>query len=98
MIFDDIKSKSVDKFAEWLDKYGMFDNSPWMEWFDKKYCNKCEPVMCRYKDSKSEIPCSWCELENKCKFFPNLDHTPDNKDIIKMWLESEMDEECKEKE
>lgn len=98
MIFNDIQSKNIDEFAEWLDKYGAFDGSPWMKWFDEKFCSKCKPVMCHCRDSKDEIPCSWCELEKKCKFFTNLDHTPDNKDIIKMWLESEIDEECKEKE
>ena len=88
-VFDGMKSKNIDEFAEWLDKYGQFDGSSWMEWFDSNYCSKCEPIMCHYKVSEIEIPCSWCELNDKCKYFPDMDHSPDNKDIIKMWLESE---------
>ena len=41
-IFESIKSKNIDEFTEWLDKYGAFDGSPWIEWFDKTYCQKCE--------------------------------------------------------
>ena len=82
-----LKTKNIDEFAEWLDKHGQFDGSPWMKWYDENYCKKCEPIMCHYPDSKVEFPCSWCELNNnKCKFFPQLDEAPDNKKIIKMWL------------
>ena len=87
--FDIFKSMTLEQFAEWLDKYGQFDGSQWMSWFDKKYCKNCEPIMCHYEDSKNEFPCSYCEINNKCKFFPNIDHAPNNKEIIKMWLESE---------
>lgn len=91
-IFDDMRSKSIDELTEWLDKYGQFDNSPWMKWFDEKYCSKCEPIMCRCEGSEAEFPCSWCEVNGyKCKFFPDMDHSPDNRDIIKIWLESESD-------
>ena len=87
--YEYITHMSVDEMAEWLDKYGMFDSSPWMSWFDHKYCNNCETIMCHHIDSEYEFPCSWCELEGKCKFFPDLDEVPDNKMIIMMWLESE---------
>jgi ATP-dependent helicase/DNAse subunit B len=36
-----------------------------------------------------EIECTYCELENKCRFFQELDDVPDNKEMIKMWLEEE---------
>lgn len=90
--FDIFKSMTLEQFAEWLDKYGQFDGSQWMSWFDKKYCKNCEPIMCHYEDSKNEFPCSYCELNDRCKFFLNIDHTPVNKEIIKMWLESEFSE------
>lgn len=90
--FDKVKSKNIDEFAEWLDKHG--DDCSWVEWFSKNYCSKCEPVMCHYENSEQEFPCCWCELhDNKCKFFPELDEAPDNKQIIKMWLENEYEEE-----
>ena len=80
---------STEGLAEWLDKYGAFDNSPWITWFDEKYCNNCEAIMCKYEDGEREFPFSYCELNGNCKFFPKLDETPDNKRITKMWLESE---------
>lgn len=89
-VFDKFKSMNIDELAEWLDKYGMFDNSPWMSWFDQKYCKNCEDIMCKYEDSEREFPCSYCELNGNCKFFPDLDEVPDNKMSIKMWLESEI--------
>lgn len=90
--FENFKAMNIDKFAEWIDKYGQFDNSPWMTWFDEKYCSKCEPIMCHYEGSSREFPCSYCEIEDECKFFPEMPYVPDGKDIVKMWLESEVEE------
>jgi hypothetical protein len=82
---------TIDALAEWLDKYGQFDSSPWMNWFTENYCNKCESIECHYPDSEYKFHCSWCELnDNKCKFFPDADEAPNNKKIIKLWLESEV--------
>lgn len=89
--FDNFKLMTMDQLVEWLDNNGQFDGSPWMEEFDKKYCNNCEAVMCHYEGSTLKTPFAWCELEGKCKFFPDMDHTPNNKDIIRIWLESEGD-------
>ena len=55
-VFDKFKSMNIDELAEWLDKYGMFDNSPWMSWFDQKYCKGCEDIMCKYEDGEREFP------------------------------------------
>lgn len=87
--FDNIHNMSKDELAHWIDDYGQFDSSPWMSWFNQKYCDNCKAIMCHYEGNEHEFPCSWCELESKCKFFPDLNETPDNKMIIKMWLESE---------
>lgn len=87
--YEYIKSMSIDKFSEWIDEHGQFDSSPWMSWFDQKYCKNCPDIMCTYENGTVEFPCSYCELNGKCKFFPDLDETPDNKMIIKMWLESD---------
>ena len=90
-VFDKFKSMNIDELAEWLDEYGQFDSSPWMSWFDQKYCKNCEDIMCKYEDGEREFPCSYCELNGNCKFFPGLDEVPDNKMSIKMWLESEIE-------
>jgi hypothetical protein len=91
---------TIDELAEWLDKNCMFDNSPWLNSFNEKYCEKCESIKCKYVDAEEklgitpfsysgEIECAYCELENKCRFFQELDDVPDNKEMIKMWLEEE---------
>ena len=86
--FENFKNMDIDAFAEWLDEHGQFDGSPWMTWFDVQYCKNCESVMCRYEDGRREFPAAWCELEHKCRFFPDMDEVPSNKDVIKIWLES----------
>lgn len=88
--FEILKSMDIETLAEWLDKNGQFDGSPWTIWFDKLYCGNCESIMCHYEDNSREFPCSYCEIYEKCRFFPNMSKTPDNKDIIKMWLETEV--------
>ena len=90
MRFDKLKLMSMDEVAAWLDRHGQFDGSPWSEWFDDTYCENCEPIMCHHKGSELVFPCAWCEIEGKCKFFQDMDEVPDNKEIIKMWLEIEV--------
>lgn len=98
--FERLQSMSIDEFAEWLDKNCMFDNSPWMNYFNEKYCEKCESIKCKYTEAdeklgitpfshSGEIECAYCELENKCRFFQELDDVPSNIEMIKMWLEKE---------
>ena len=82
-VYEYFQSKSIDELAEWLNKYTT-DSSPWVHWWDNNYCNKCDGVY--YEDNVY----GWCELNGKCKFFQNMDKIPDNKQIIKMWLEREM--------
>ena len=98
--FEELKNMDIETLVEWLDENGQFDGSPWCEWFDENYCKKCEPIKCKYSDTKkhlgfesfyeADISCAYCELEGRCKFFPELDETPSCKDIVKMWLESEI--------
>lgn len=88
-MFEVLKSKNIDELAEWIDKNGQFDNSPWLIWFDNTYCKNCETIMCHYAGSELMLRFSWCELNNKCKFFQDMDKVPSNKEIIKLWLETE---------
>lgn len=91
-IFEKSKLSTIDETVDWLDKYGNFDDSPWMVWFDNKYCKNCETIMCGYANGMREFPFSWCELNGKCKFLLDPNDVPDGKQIIKMWLESEATE------
>ncbi len=99
--FENLKKMSIEDLAVWLDKYGMFDSSPWSEFFNREYCEKCEAVECHYEDAKKigltpfyddTIECAYCEVYGKCKFFHELDNIPDNRAVIKLWLEEAADE------
>lgn len=92
-VFENIKSKNIDGFAEWLNEHGKQDYAPWDIWFDKLYCDKCEPIVKHdpnYDNNGLEHEYCWCELhDGKCKFFQDMDEAPWGKQIVKMWLESE---------
>ena len=85
--FDNLKSKNIDEFTEWLDEYCYHDNAPWMTWFDNNYCKKCEGIP---NESFSWIEYAYCEKYKKCRFLPEMDEAPNCKQIVKMWLESEI--------
>ena len=108
--FENLKSMSLDNLVKWLDKYGNFDGAPWSTWFDENYCSKCETIKCKFAEASEDelgfkpmwisddhiIECSYCELEKKCKYFTNLDDTPSNAEVIKMWLNDTIKTESKE--
>lgn len=93
---------SVNKFADWIDKHCFYDNTPWMDWWDKNYCDKCESIILSADECKeltgieplfaSNLECAYCEVYHKCKYFPDLEETPSMKDIVKMWLAAESNE------
>ena len=90
--FEKFKSMDVEELSEWIDEHGQFDLSPWMEWWNDKYCSRCESIMCHYENSEREFPVAWCELhDDRCKFFPEMDEAPNSKEIIKLWLENEIE-------
>lgn len=98
--FDNIKSLSLDGFAEWLDSLAYNEDAPWNVWFDNAYCNKCKSIECSHAEYWGEdkepfchgtITCGYCELHNKCKFFPDLDTPLDTVEVIKLWLRREVD-------
>jgi hypothetical protein len=39
-----------------------------------------------------ECEFAWCEINDKCIAFPELGEMPSDKEIIKLWLESEVEE------
>lgn len=97
--YDNLHAMTLDELATWIDKHGDFDGAPWMNWFDKNYCKKCEPIQCDADTARKElgldcfygsgVECAYCELNHKCKFFPDMDDIPDSYDTILMWLEQE---------
>lgn len=90
-VFDNIKNKNIDEIVEWLDKYCYSDLALWWIWWDKNYCNKCELIKTETNNFFGYTKeCAYCELNNNCKFFKEMDDIPSSKQVIKMWLESEV--------
>lgn len=89
-VFEDIHFKNIDEFVEWLDKNGAHNGCPWDKWFRKNYCRKCKPVVGHTSDLYGEHEYAWCELNHKCKYFQDMKKVPNRKQIIKLWLESEV--------
>lgn len=87
-IFDSIKDKNIDEFAEWMEEYCSFDDAPWWSWWDENYCNKCDSVMVYVSDWDRNVEFAHCELNGNCRFFQEMKDVPNTKHIIKMWLES----------
>ena len=89
--FAKLKLMDIDNLAEWLDQNVAFDGAPYMFWFDQKYCKNCDSIVCKYEDGTREFDCSYCEINDKCRFFPELKKAPDSLEIVKMWLEAEVE-------
>ena len=87
--YEHITSLSLDQLTEWLVQNASWEDSPWSGWFDSNYCSKCEPEYGTIVDTGRKAKFAWCELHDKCKFFTKLEDIPDDKEIIKMWLEVE---------
>ena len=87
--FESIKSKNIDEFVDWIDKHFALDSAPYMYWFDKKYCNHCQPEEVYDVDRDSYDDYGYCEVCGKCRFFKDSNEVPTTKQIIKMWLETE---------
>ena len=96
--FEKIKSMSLDELTSFLDTHAIVDHSPWMEWWDKTYCDKCESIVVKSENTNlgvssfgDEFECAYCEVHNKCRCFPDLEDTPNIQNIVKMWLKTETD-------
>lgn len=95
-VFEDIKSKNIDELVEWLDKHGASEDNPWIKWFDRTYCRKCEPVVASFVSDcygsyySAEHEFAWCELYRNCRYFNDMKNVPNRKQTIKLWLESEV--------
>lgn len=87
--FEELQKLNLEQTVEWLSKcYNLID-APWDRWFSETYCKKCEAIHAFVPEFKRDVSCAFCELNKKCKYFTELGHVPNNKDVIKLWLESE---------
>lgn len=94
-IFEEIKSKNIDKMTDWIDEHFDFDNAPYWRFWDENYCSKCKPINIEITNYFGyEIgEYAYCEVNGNCKFFKDMEKIPNSKQIIKMWLESESEKE-----
>lgn len=84
-----IKNMTTEEFADWLTNITADpDSTPWIKWFNYNYCSKCEAIKCKYEGYR-ELLCSYCELYDKCKYFPDNNEVPDETFIVKKWLTKE---------
>lgn len=83
MMFENLKSMNIDEFASWFEENCIHDNDPCIRWFDETYCQKCEPII------ENGMEYAYCELNDKCRYFNDIESVPSAKETIKMWLESE---------
>lgn len=100
--YEQFTSLTIGQLAQWIDAHGQFDGSPWLEWFDRNYCSKCEPVYVTKEDSKEKLgfellyniktTCAYCEINKECKFFPGREN-PSMVEIIEMWLKEPVENE-----
>lgn len=86
-VFNMIQNKNIDEFVDWINEHFQFDNAPYWYWWDKNYCNKCETI--NSLDDEGKL--AYCEAHDNCRFFMDMNSIPDHKQIIKMWLESEIE-------
>lgn len=86
-VFEDLKSKNIDEFAEWFEENCLHDGDPCIRWFDKTYCKNCKAVT---KDGQEY---AYCELNGNCKYFKDMNEVPNNKQTIKLWLESKCEDD-----
>lgn len=99
--YDKFTKSTKEALAKWIADFGKHDDSPWMNWFDKTYCQKCESEIVTKDESEAKLgfqflylnktECSYCEVYKECRFFPNKP-TPEIEEIIKMWLDQEVEE------
>lgn len=101
-IYDKFTTSSLESLADWIDNFGQHDDSPWINWFNRTYCEKCESEIVTVEESQAKLgfqllyvnntECSYCEVYKECRFFPNQP-SPNTKEIIKMWLQQEVENE-----
>ena len=94
--FEHLQTMPIDQLVEFLDTNGHHD-AIWWKWFEEKYCDNCELETVYVDDPncefiwKTECEFAYCAVHDKCRFFQDMDQEPDNKEIIKLWLESEIE-------
>ena len=84
------KNFSEKDFVKWLASLELVENAPWLQWFDKEHCKKCQPIMGRMEGHDFDQPFAPCEFEvDECPYGV-ADLT--DEELIEMWLDAEREE------
>lgn len=86
--FEKLKSMNEEEISEFLDSISI-DDSPWIVWFNKKYCENCETIRSYARIPDIYYDSTYCEVNGNCRYFQDKDDIPDSKEMIELWLESE---------
>ena len=99
--FEKLKNMTIEELAKFIDEHGMYDDTPWMNWWDETYCDSCPGLKLTCEEAqetlgitpfmKETYECAYCEVYHKCKYFPDQEEVPSMQDIVKLWLEAEAD-------
>lgn len=98
--FEKFQKMNLTELAQELNSITEVDCAPWNEEFGKKFCENCESIECEYETrpeweriyyGKRTILVSYCELHDKCKFFPDKNSIPTDAEVIEMWLKEEVE-------
>ena len=87
--FEKLKSMNEEEISEFLDSTANIDDTPWIVWFNKKYCENCETIRSYERTPDVYYDSTYCEVNGNCRYFQDKDDIPDNKEMIELWLESE---------
>lgn len=82
-----LQSLSKEQLIEWLLQHAS-QEGPWDEWWSRHFCSRCPTVTGREKSIFTGRPLeqAYCEVGEKCCFFPELPDFPDRRIAIDMWL------------
>ena len=87
--FEKLKSMNEEEISEFLDSIIGIDDTPWIVWFNKRYCKNCETIRSCARIPDIYYDSTYCEVNGNCRYFQDKDDVPDNKEMIELWLESE---------
>ena len=93
--YQNLKSLSLEELAVYIEEQYHKDDFPWDEWFNRKYCMNC-PVIIKKVDSilypgKVNREFAYCEVNDKCRYFPDAGSILSQQEIIKLWLQEEVE-------
>lgn len=87
----EIFTSDIDKLAQLLEYNSQQGCPDWMEWFEVNCCSQCEPI--EFEVNGNIFEDTPCYVKNhKCPYISGNKSYPDDKDIIKLWLMSEYED------